>query len=69
MGTTRLFAAAILVPLLGTACRTSIVDPVAGSCAPATGEPVTFEFYTFFEPVSYSEHSDPASPGFIRHLG
>ena len=69
MGTARLFVTAVLVPLLGTACRMSIVDPAAGSCAPATGEPVTFGFYAFFEPVSYSEDSDPASPGFTRHLG
>ncbi len=69
MGKTRLFAAAVLVPLFGTACRAAIVDPVAGSCAPATGQPVTFGFYAFFEPVSYSEDSDPASPGFTRHLG
>ena len=69
MGRTRLFAAAVLVPLFGAACRTSIVDPVAGSCAPAGGGPVTFGFYAFFEPVSYSEDPDPASPGFTRHLG
>ena len=32
MGKARLFAAAVLVPLFGTACRTSILYPVAGSC-------------------------------------
>ena len=30
---------------------------------------MTFGFYPFFKPVSYSEDSDPASPGFTRHLG
>ena len=50
-------------------CRVSVVDPVAGSCAPATGDPVTVGFYAFFELVSYSEDPDPASPGFTRHMG
>ena len=58
-----------LIPLLGAACRTDVVDTAAGFCAPAAGGPVNVGFYAFFEPVSYSEDPDPASPGFANHLG
>ncbi|MDE2875944.1 MAG: transporter substrate-binding domain-containing protein [Gemmatimonadota bacterium] len=70
MKKTRLFAVVVaLTPLLGAACRTDVVDTAAGSCAPAAGDPVNVGFYAFFEPVSYSEDPDPASPGFANHLG
>ena len=51
------------------ACNDTIVDPVVSSCAPADGNSVSFGFYAFFAPVSYSEDPDPASPGFRRHAG
>ena len=70
MSKRRLFAFMVgLATMSGAACRTSVVDPGTASCAPANGEPVNFGFYAFFEPVSYSEDSDPASPGFAKHLG
>ena len=70
MSKKRLFASMVgLATMSGAACRTSVVDPGTASCAPANGEPVNFGFYAFFEPVSYSEDSDPASPGFAKHLG
>ena len=70
MSKTRLFAAVVaLTPLFGVACRTNVVDTATGSCAPATGEPVNVGFYAFFEPVSYSQDPDPASPGFAEHMG
>ena len=59
----------VLASILGVACRDSVVDPAADSCAPANGNPVRFGFYAFFAPVSYSENPDPASAGFHRHLG
>ena len=58
-----------LASVIGFACRESIVDPSSGSCAPAHGDPLTFGFYAFFEPVSYSADPDPASPGFADHMG
>lgn len=61
--------AVVLTATLSTTCRTSLVDPIAGSCAPVTGDPVKFGFYAFFEPVSYSENPDPASTGFGSHRG
>ena len=70
MSKTRLLTVGVaLTPLLGAACRTGVVDAVTGSCAPATGDPLNAGFYAFFEPVSYSEDPDPASPGFATHLG
>lgn len=58
-----------LASVIGFACREAIVDPLSGSCAPANGDPLTFGFYAFFEPVSYSADPDPASPGFADHMG
>lgn len=63
---------AVVVPLVlifVTACHDSIVEPVAGSCAPEDDNPVSFGFYAFFAPVSFSEDPDPTSPGFRRHTG
>ena len=66
----RLFAGVVvLAAIVGAACRASVVDPVAGSCAALNVDPVNFGFYAFFEPVSYSEDPDSASPGYTRHMG
>ena len=67
--TCQLAVAVLLTLAVGVACRSSVLDPVAGSCAPASGEPVKLGFYAFFAPVSYSENPDPASPGFANHMG
>ena len=66
----RLFAvAAVPTSLIGAACDAGGLDPAAGSCAPADGDPVDFGFYAFFEPVSYSEDPNPGSAGFATHMG
>ena len=65
----RLAPPLLLASVIGFACREAIVDPLSGSCAPAHGDPVTFGFYAFFEPVSYSANPDPVSPGFADHMG
>ncbi len=59
----------LLASVVGLACRAAIVDPSSGSCARANGDPLTFGFYAFFEPVSYSGDPDPASPAFANHMG
>ncbi len=60
---------AVLTGMFAAGCRSNVVDPVAESCAPAAGDPVTFGFYAFYEPVSYSANPNPASPEFLRHSG
>ena len=57
--------------LLLSACSsggeaTSTPATAAQSCADGV---LNVGFYAFFDPVSYSEDEDPASPGFDTHLG
>ena len=50
------------------ACSSDATPAPAQACV--EGERVlNAGFYAFFEPVSYSAESDPASPGFNTHLG
>ena len=44
------------------------VRPQATPCPPVDG-PLSFAFYAFFEPVSYSASTDSGSPGFREHMG
>lgn len=55
--------------VFGLSCRSNVVDPEVGSCVPTTGDAASVGFYAHFEPVSYSENPDPASPGFTTHMG
>ncbi len=59
---------AVVTPL-SSACRDGVVDPVSGACASRAGDALEFGFYAFFAPVSHSQDSDPASPGFATHAG
>ncbi len=59
----------VLISVVETACNDNLVDPAADSCAPADGASVSYGFYAFFAPVSYSEDPDTDSPGFQKHIG
>ncbi len=58
-----------LTTVFVAACHDNVVGPAGSSCAPSDAGPISFGFYAFFAPVSYSENPDPDSPGFTKHVG